>query len=165
MKYLLTKRLMAVLVMSVMTALEVFSQAIQVEGVVVDETGEAVIGATVMEKGKTNGVVTDIDGRFSISVPSNGSLSVSYIGYATQDVAVNGKTNHLITLKSDDQVLNEVVVIGYGTMKKSDLSGAVGSLAAKDMDKSPVANLGQAIQGKIAGLQVWMPASLATTSA
>lgn len=154
MKYLLTKRLMAVLVMSVMTALEVFSQAIQVEGVVVDETGEAVIGATVMEKGKTNGVVTDIDGRFSISVPSNGSLSVSYIGYATQDVAVNGKTNHLITLKSDDQVLNEVVVIGYGTMKKSDLSGAVGSLAAKDMDKSPVANLGQAIQGKIAGLQV-----------
>ena len=89
-----------------------------------------------------------------MSVPAEATLTISYIGFATQDVAVGGKTELQIVLKDDSQTLSEVVVVGYGTMRKSDLTGAVGSLGAKDMQDSPVSNIGQAIQGKIAGLQV-----------
>lgn len=152
-KRLLTCRLMMLLWVSAMP-LFVFAQEISVHGTVVDEAGETVIGATVKEKGSVNGTVTDFDGNFVISVSADAVLSVSYIGYATKDVAVRGQTEMKIVLTPDNQVLNEVVVIGYGTMKKSDLTGAVGSLAAKDMENVPVANIGQAIQGKIAGLQV-----------
>ena len=134
--------------------LSLLAQEIKVQGVVKDQTGEAVIGATVMQKGTSNGTVTDFDGNFSLSVPAEATLTISYIGFATQDVAVNGKTDFLIVLKDDSQILSEVVVVGYGTMRKSDLTGAIGSLGAKDMQDSPVSNIGQAIQGKIAGLQV-----------
>ncbi|MBR2249888.1 MAG: TonB-dependent receptor [Prevotella sp.] len=154
MKHLLTKRMLALLLTTAMTSLSMLAQTLSVRGVVLDENGEGAIGATVMEKGTTNGVVTDIDGNFEIQVPATGTLTVSYVGYKALDVKVAGNTNHRITLVPDDHQLTEAVVIGYGTMKKSDLVGAVGSLAAKDMDKSPVANIGQAIQGKIAGLQV-----------
>ena len=154
MKHLLTKRMLALLLTTAMTSLSMLAQTLSVRGVVLDENGEGAIGATVMEKGTTNGVVTDIDGNFEIQVPAAGTLTVSYVGYKALDVKVAGNTNHRITLVPDDHQLTEAVVIGYGTMKKSDLVGAVGSLAAKDMDKSPVANIGQAIQGKIAGLQV-----------
>lgn len=134
--------------------LSLLAQEIKVQGVVKDQTGEAVIGATVMQKGTSNGTVTDFDGNFSLSVPAEATLTISYIGFATQDVAVGGKTEFQIVLKDDSQILSEVVVIGYGTMRKTDLTGAVGSLGAKDMQDSPVSNIGQAIQGKIAGLQV-----------
>ena len=134
--------------------LSLLAQEIKVQGVVKDQTGEAVIGATVMQKGTSNGTVTDFDGNFSLSVPAEATLTISYIGFATQDVAVGGKTEFQIVLKDDSQILSEVVVVGYGTMRKSDLTGAVGSLGAKDMQDSPVSNIGQAIQGKIAGLQV-----------
>jgi len=134
--------------------LSLLAQEIKVQGVVKDQTGEAVIGATVMQKGTSNGTVTDFDGNFSLSVPAEATLTISYIGFATQDVAVGGKTELQIVLKDDSQTLSEVVVVGYGTMRKSDLTGAVGSLGAKDMQDSPVSNIGQAIQGKIAGLQV-----------
>ena len=146
--------MLALLLTTAMTSLSMLAQTLSVRGVVLDENGEGAIGATVMEKGTTNGVVTDIDGNFEIQVPAAGTLTVSYVGYKALDVKVAGNTNHRITLVPDDHQLTEAVVIGYGTMKKSDLVGAVGSLAAKDMDKSPVANIGQAIQGKIAGLQV-----------
>ena len=134
--------------------LSLLAQEIKVQGVVKDQTGEAVIGATVMQKGTSNGTVTDFDGNFSLSVPAEATLTISYIGFATQDVAVGGKTEFQIVLKDDSQILSEVVVVGYGTMRKSDLTGAIGSLGAKDMQDSPVSNIGQAIQGKIAGLQV-----------
>ena len=134
--------------------LSLLAQEIKVQGVVKDQTGEAVIGATVMQKGTSNGTITDFDGNFSLSVPAEATLTISYIGFATQDVAVGGKTELQIVLKDDSQTLSEVVVVGYGTMRKSDLTGAVGSLGAKDMQDSPVSNIGQAIQGKIAGLQV-----------
>ena len=134
--------------------LSLLAQEIKVQGVVKDQTGEAVIGATVMQKGTSNGTVTDFDGNFFLSVPAEATLTISYIGFATQDVAVGGKTEFQIVLKDDSQILSEVVVIGYGTMRKTDLTGAVGSLGAKDMQDSPVSNIGQAIQGKIAGLQV-----------
>lgn len=152
-KQSLRKRLMLGL-LAMLMPLSLLAQDIKVQGVVKDQTGETVIGATVMQKGTSNGTVTDIDGSFSLTVPPNATLTISYIGFATQDVAVNGKTDFLIVLKDDSQILSEVVVVGYGTMRKSDLTGAIGSLGAKDMQDSPVSNIGQAIQGKIAGLQV-----------
>ncbi len=152
-KQLLKNRLVLSL-LTLLMPLGMLAQDILVQGVVKDPTGETVIGATVMQKGTSNGTVTDLDGNFSLSVPADATLTISYIGFATQDIAVNGQTEFSIVLKDDNQVLSEVVVVGYGTMRKSDLTGAVGSLAAKDMENSPVANLGQAIQGKIAGLQV-----------
>ncbi len=130
------------------------AQQIQVQGVVTDPAGETVIGAAIMQKGTDNGTITDIDGNFSISVPADATLTVSSIGFLTQDVAVNGQTMLTITPMEDVQTWNEVVVVGYGTMRKSDLTGAVGSLDAKNIENTPVANIGQAIQGKIAGLQV-----------
>lgn len=132
----------------------IMAQTIKVNGVVKDDTGETIIGATVLQKGTSNATVTDFDGKFTIEVPSNGNLTVSYVGFKTADVAVNGHRNIDVLLKEDARSLNEVVVVGYGTMRKSDLTGAVGSLASKDIESSPVANIGQAIQGKIAGLQV-----------
>ena len=126
----------------------------KVSGVVKDATGEAVIGASVVQQGTQNATVTDLDGHFAISVPDNASLEVSYIGFDNAVVKVAGRQQLSITLNESNQTLNEVVVVGYGTMKKADLTGAVGSLAAKDIANTPVANIGQAIQGKIAGLQV-----------
>ena len=125
-----------------------------IHGVVKDANGETIIGASVGQKGTKNATVTNIDGEFSISVPDNAVLEISYIGYNNQRVAVGGKSSLEIVLTEDVHKLNELVVVGYGVMKKKDLTGAVGSLAAKDMENSPVANIGQAIQGKIAGLQV-----------
>ena len=92
-------------------------------GVIVDASGEPLIGVSVVEKGnKTNGAVTDIDGKFVINVPANSSLVVSYVGYKTQEVAVAGKHNINVTLKEDAEMLNDVVVIGYGVVKKADLA-------------------------------------------
>ena len=132
-----------------------FAQQITVQGVVKDQTGETVIGASVMEKGTTNGTITGIDGDFSLNIKNAKSiLVISYIGYQTQELpVVTGKVMD-IQMKEDAEMLDEVVVIGYGTMKKSDLTGAVSSIGNKDIKDSPVSNLGQAIQGKISGVQI-----------
>lgn len=131
-----------------------FAQQITVQGVVKDQTGETVIGASVMEKGTTNGTITGIDGDFSLNMSSNGTLVVSFVGYKTQKVQVKGQKQLQVVLSEDAEMLDEVVVIGYGTMKKSDLTGAVSSIGNKDIKDSPVSNLGQAIQGKISGVQI-----------
>mgnify|MGYP000804920893 FL=1 len=131
-----------------------FAQQITVQGVVKDQTGETVIGASVMEKGTTNGTITGIDGDFSLNMSSNGTLVVSFVGYKTQEVQVKGQKQLQVVLSEDAEMLDEVVVIGYGTMKKSDLTGAVSSIGNKDIKDSPVSNLGQAIQGKISGVQI-----------
>lgn len=131
-----------------------FAQQITVQGVVKDQTGETVIGASVMEKGTTNGTITGIDGDFSLNMSPNGTLVVSYCGYKTQEVQVKGQKQLQVVLSEDAEMLDEVVVIGYGTMKKSDLTGAVSSIGNKDIKDSPVSNLGQAIQGKISGVQI-----------
>ena len=132
----------------------IFAQQITVQGVVKDQTGETVIGASVMEKGTTNGTITGIDGDFSLNMSSNGTLVVSFVGYKTQEVQVKGQKQLQVVLSEDAEMLDEVVVIGYGTMKKSDLTGAVSSIGNKDIKDSPVSNLGQAIQGKISGVQI-----------
>ena len=131
-----------------------FAQQITVQGVVKDQTGETVIGASVMEKGTTNGTITGIDGDFSSNMSPNGTLVVSFVGYKTQEVQVKGQKQLQVVLSEDAEMLDEVVVIGYGTMKKSDLTGAVSSIGNKDIKDSPVSNLGQAIQGKISGVQI-----------
>ena len=132
----------------------IFAQQITVQGIVKDQTGETVIGASVMEKGTTNGTITGIDGDFSLNMSSNGTLVVSFVGYKTQEVQVKGQKQLQVVLSEDAEMLDEVVVIGYGTMKKSDLTGAVSSIGNKDIKDSPVSNLGQAIQGKISGVQI-----------
>ena len=109
-----------------------------VSGTVTDAYGP-VIGASVVEGRTTNGTITDVDGNFSLSVPANSTLTISFVGYKTQTVPVNGKNSLKVTLQEDTEVLDEVVVVGYGTMKKSDLTGAVSSVGVKDIKDSPEA--------------------------
>lgn len=121
---------------------------IKVRGVVKDETGEPVIGATVMEKGTTNnGVVTDLDGNYTIEIPADGMLAVSYIGCKDQDIKVNGREVINVNLADDNKVLEEVVVVGYGTQKKANLTGAVSMITADDINNRPVSNAAGALQG------------------
>ena len=130
-------------------------QKTQVTGVVVDASGEPLIGVSVVEKGnKTNGAVTDIDGKFVINVPANSSLVVSYVGYKTQEVAVAGKHNINVTLKEDAEMLNDVVVIGYGVVKKADLAGSVAVMDNKAFKDQPITQASDALNGRMAGVNV-----------
>lgn len=126
----------------------------KITGSVIDNTGEPVIGANVIEKGTTNGVITDMDGRFSLQVNENAVLQISFIGYINQEVAVKNQQEIKIILIEDTKVLDEVVVVGYGTMRKRDLTGSVSSIKSEEIQRSPVTSLDQAIQGKAAGVQV-----------
>ena len=125
-----------------------------VKGIVSDESGEPVIGATIRVVGTNEGTVTDLDGNFQVSAKSNAQLSVSYIGYVTQKVNVGGQKTLSIILKPEDTTLNDVVVIGYGTMKKSDVTGSVVSIDTKSMLKRTPTNVAQALQGAAAGVMV-----------
>jgi TonB-linked SusC/RagA family outer membrane protein len=133
---------------------------IRVTGRVTDEsTGEALMGATVKEKGTTRGTSTDLNGDFTLDVgDSSATLVFSYTGFVEKEVPLNGQTRVEVTMGEDVGLLDEVVVVGYGTQKKSDLTGAVGTVKAKDLERIPVASVDQALQGKIAGVYV-MPAS------
>ena len=126
-----------------------------VKGIVQDKTGEPLIGATVQEKGNTaNGIATGLDGDFVLKVKSpNATLLVSYVGMKPQEVALNGRTDVTVTLEEDSEVLDEVVVVGYGTMKKSDLAGASSSLGEDAMKGSVITNLDQSLQGRATGVQ------------
>ncbi len=121
----LNRKLWLTMAMVMALALPALAQKINVHGTVVDETGEALIGATVMEKGTQNGTATDIDGKFELSVAPTATLVVSYVGYNPMDVAVNGRTDIPVTLTQNSTVLKDVVVIGYGTIKKQDATGSV----------------------------------------
>ena len=127
---------------------------IQLTGTVTDTTGETVIGASVLEKGTTNGVITDIDGNFSLSVSPNATIIISYVGYAAQEIPLNGRQSLKIILKEDTETLDEVVVIGYGTMKKSDMTGAISSVDTEELTKRATTNPAEALQGKIAGVNI-----------
>jgi TonB-linked SusC/RagA family outer membrane protein len=125
----------------------------RVAGSVVDEKGEPVAGANVVERGTTNGVITDMDGKFEFSVSSGAVLRISFVGYLSQDVAVGNQTNFRIMLYEDSRLLEEVVVIGYGTVKKSDLTGSVSPISAREFSAQPVKNLSSILQGRAAGVQ------------
>lgn len=127
-----------------------------VKGVVLDKSGEPLIGATVQEKGNTaNGTATDFDGNFTITVKSaKAVLVVSFVGMTTQEVPLNGRTNVTVTLEENSEILDEVVVVGYGTQRKSDITGSVASISEDQMKQTIVTNADQMLQGKVAGVQV-----------
>lgn len=136
-------------------SLSVSAQTITVTGNVKDTSGEPIIGASIVEKGSTsNGTITDLDGNFSLKVPSQATLTVSYIGMKTQEIAIKGQTNINVTLSDDTQALEEVVVIGYGTVAKKDLTGSVASVNAKQLETIPVSNASEALTGKLAGVSI-----------
>ncbi len=127
----------------------------KVSGKVVDATGEAVIGASVLVKGTTTGTVTDFEGNFTIGgVPQGATLVFSYVGYRTQNIAVGGRSQINVTLEEDKQLLDEVVVVGYGVQRKSDVTGALTRVGEKDLNVKPVSNAFEALQGKAAGVDI-----------
>lgn len=130
-----------------------FAQNITVKGTVKDGAGETIIGASVVEKGTTNGTITDFDGNFTLNVPSNSTLQISFVGYKTQEIAVSGKTTINVTLSEDTQMLDDVVVVGYGTQKKEDLTSAISTLSPKEVLKSP-GGITDALQGSTPGVNV-----------
>ena len=128
-------------------------QQATVSGRVVDEKGEPLIGVSIMEAGTGNGTVTDIDGAFRLTLKNpKAKLTISYVGYATQTVQASDKMQ--ITLRSDNTELQEVVVVGYGTQKKANLTGAVDQVTSKALENRPVSNLTQGLQGEIPNLQI-----------
>ena len=127
---------------------------IQVNGTVTDATGEPLIGATVLEKASGNGTITDVDGNFSLAVPSDAVLSVSYIGYKPQDIVVNGKTTFNVVLEDDSEKLEEVVVVGYGVQRKVNLSGSVDQINAKQLEARPITNISKGLQGMVPNLNI-----------
>ena len=131
-----------------------------VRGVVISATDqEPIIGATVLEKGSLNGTVTDLDGQFTLAVKNNAVLVVSYVGFTTQEIATEGRSDFRVVLAEDNKLLDDVVVVGYGTMKKSDLTGAVASANIKAFEKSPNTNVLQSLQGTVPGLNVGQASS------
>lgn len=135
------------------------AQNIMVKGIVKDNFGEPVIGANVTEKGTTNGMITDLDGNFSLTVQKNATLVISYIGYVTQEIAIKGNTNLNITLKEDSKALEEVVVIGYGTARKSDVTGSIASVGGDKLQEMPSTNITYALQNRVAGVDMTQTSS------
>lgn len=133
---------------------QVVNQAKTVNGTVVDENGEPLIGVSVLVKGSTRGTVTDFDGKFSLSLSGGEVLQLSYIGYQTQEVKVGNQTILKISLKPDNQVLDEVVIVGYGTQRVKDLTGAATSVKMDEIIDVPGASLVDALSGQVVGLSV-----------
>jgi TonB-linked SusC/RagA family outer membrane protein len=160
------KMMRALLYLMMMAPVFAYSQNVTVSGTVKDKSGEGLIGVTVAVPGTTTGTATNVDGQYTISVPANGKLSFSFIGYVTQTVDVNGRSAINITLADDEILLEEVVVVGYGTMRRSDLTGSVASVKSEAIQKSVPTSLDQVLQGRAAGVQVQQNSGMpgATTS-
>lgn len=127
---------------------------VRIQGRVFDSQGEPIIGATVREKDTSNGVVTDMEGKFTLRVSTTGKLQISYVGYSTQELSIGSQRTFQITLKEDTELLDEVVVVGYGAVRKSDLTGAVASVSTKDLLKSGKTDAVGAMQGVLPGVQI-----------
>lgn len=140
--------------LALLVSIITFAQGVTVKGTILDENKEPLIGATVQVKGETTGAAADLDGNFTLKAKKNATLVVSYIGYLTQEVRLQGKTQVTIQLIPDSKTLDEVVVVGYGTMKKSDLTGSVASVAAKDIEGYQTSSVAGALGGQIAGVQI-----------
>lgn len=132
-------------------SISMVAQKVPVSGTVSDQTGP-VIGASVIEKGTTNGTMTDNDGHFTLTVSKGAVIEISSIGYKTQEITVGAQTNFAVTLSEDNEFLDEVVVVGYGSMKKSDLAGASVSMKESDLKGSIISSLDQSLQGRAAGV-------------
>ncbi|MDR1544296.1 MAG: TonB-dependent receptor [Prevotellaceae bacterium] len=155
MQKIFTKRLALLLVFAAVFSI-ISAQIISVKGTVIDDaTGETLIGVSIIEKGSTNGTISDADGTFSMTVQQGAVLQFSYVGYVATER--NAAVNMNIRLKLDEKILDEVVAIGYGIAKRKDVTTAISSVSSKDFDTRPIVSAGQAIQGKAAGVQVIQP--------
>lgn len=154
MKNINLKRSIGLLSLLLMIPVWVCAQNITVKGTIKDTSGESMPGVNVLQVGTTNGIITDINGQYQMSVPSNAKLTFSFIGYVTQTVQVAGKTTLDVILKEDAQALDEVVVVGYGTQRKSDISGSVASVDRESMMRKTPTNVAQGLQGAAAGVLV-----------
>jgi TonB-linked SusC/RagA family outer membrane protein len=148
-----------VVVFLMLGAVSAFAQNVQIRGTVSDETGAPLPGATILIKGTTTGTTTDIDGQYSISSPSNGVLVFSFIGYNPIEREVGNQSEINISLQPDLSDLDEVIVVGYGTAKKSQLTGAISSVGSKEIQELPITDARQALQGRAAGVDVTQPGS------
>ncbi len=142
----------------------VSAQKIQITGTVIDQTDIPVIGASILEKNTTNGTITDIDGLFSLSVSPDATLVISYMGYKTQEIAVQNNRQFNIKLQEDALLLEETVVIGYGVLKKSDMTGAISSVDTEDLARKITTNPAEALQGKVAGVNIQKSGGIAGAS-
>ena len=148
-------KITTVMVAMLMVAFHSFAQKISVSGRVSDaDTQETLIGVSIMEEGTTNGTMTDFDGNFSLSVDKDATLTFSYVGYKSIDVEVNGQKNLQVTMQSTTAELDELVVIGYGVQRKSDITGSISSVSGRDINDVPVSSALQALQGKAAGVNI-----------
>lgn len=154
-KSLLKSRKILFALMAMLFSFSAFAQQLTVTGQVLDAQKEPLIGVSVLEKGTSNGTITDLDGNFTLNVSPDGTLVFSYVGYKTQELKASRQMQ--ITLEEDSEVLDEVVVIGYGSVKRRDVTTAISSVSTKDLDQRPIISAGQAIQGKAAGVSVIQP--------
>ena len=142
------------LCLALVTTIVIQAQSV-VKGTVVDETGEPVIGATVMQKGTNKGAVTDLNGNFTLSdVPAKCQIEVSYIGYQTQTLDFSGQPSMTVKLAVEQKSLNEVVVVGYGTQKKVNLTGSVANVDSKLLENRPLTTVSAGLQGLLPGVTV-----------
>ncbi len=146
---------LTVLALSLCTAWAAFAQNVTVKGIVTDEQNEPMIAAVVVQKGTTNGTITDVDGSFTLSVPKGATVVFSTIGYVTQEVVVNGNETLTIKLLPDTQMIEETVVVGYGVLKKSDVTGAISQVKSEDIMNRTITSPEQALGGKTAGVQTF----------
>lgn len=153
-KNLSLKRWQILFLLAFWVPFSMMAQTIQVKGTVSDKSGTPIIGANIIEKGTTNGIITDLDGNYTLTVSPQGTLVFSYVGYLTQEIKVNGKTTINVKLQEDTEMLDEVVVVGYGTMKKSDMTGAITSVNTEDLAKRTTTSPAEALQGKVAGVNI-----------
>lgn len=140
--------------LALIIAFGVQAQTSTLKGVIIDETNIPLIGATVQVKGTATGSITDIDGNFTLQISKGATVVISYIGYKTQEIKYTEQKNLNIKMVPDSQALDEVVVVGYGAMKRSDLTGSVSSLSSKDIEGFQSSSVVGALGGQIAGVQI-----------
>ena len=136
------------------SSLSLFAQTQTVSGIVLDEFGDPMIGVSVLVKGTTTGIITDVEGNFTVPAKTGDVLLVKYLGYKDQEIKVTSDARLKITLQEDSQNLDEVVVVGYGTQKKVNLTGAVSAVTGEEIAKRPVANTSTMLQGQMPGLRI-----------
>lgn len=156
------KKQLAFLLFLLFVGLPILAQNMSISGIVLDKKlNEPIIGASVLIKGTSNGSITDLDGNFKLeNVEAGSKLVVSYIGFRSQEISIIGsKTDYQVLLEEDTQTLDEVVVVGFGTQKKVNLTGAVASVDKATLESRPVTSVGQALQGVVPGLNIGVPNS------
>jgi len=148
----------------IVSELIIQQQKKQITGKIIDQNGEPIIGANIVEKGTTNGTVTDIDGNFALNIENDAVLQISYIGYLAQDINTDNKSFFEIVLQEDTQALEELVVVGYGTQRKGEVASAITSVRSEDFVKVPAPDAAQLIRGQVPGLAIVSPSADPTST-